>query len=669
MMRKRSVAVLLGISGFVMVGVLRSDTAAKVVQHAECTFFGADHDKYVNAMTQEAIRRGVISAPALTTMAPRSASALTDAVVNGLPPAPPGTRTGSLIDPATSNTIDSYSFPAMAAANVTPAPATTDYEFIRRVTLDLTGRIPTASQVTTFTADSSPDKRSKYIDSLLASSPWVDKWTQYYGDFFQNNSTNAQGTRRFQDGVVAFNKYIRDSLTNGKPYDQMAREMIAATGTNSYTQGELNYIVGGVVSGNPPGGADNWDQQTADIASHFLGLSNLNCLLCHNGNGHLNSLNLWGAQTTRMQAWGMASFLSHTPQPGRTTVNGNNNIYYWSVNDNTRLPDYPLNTNTGNRPARQPVGTTKNVSPQYMFTGQSPSAGTNYRVALGQYVTSDFQFARAAVNYMWAQFFGLGIVDPPDQFDPARLDPDNPPSVPWPTDPTQSWPLQPSNPQLLTALAQDFVNSKFDLKALMREIVNSRTYQLSSRYDGTWNPAWEPLFARKMVRRLWSEEIHDAITQSSGMMPTYNMGTVFGTVNWAMQLPEPAGLNGTPDGNNGAVNNFLNAFLRGNRDDQTRRQDGSISQALDLLNDNFVMSRVQLVKAPKGTLLANAQAMPTAQNNQAVNMLFLNVLSRYPSSTEMRTATGNLNNTSTRNAELENLLWSLYNKVDFVFNY
>ncbi|HYL78968.1 MAG TPA: DUF1553 domain-containing protein [Bryobacteraceae bacterium] len=669
MTRKLTIAILVGISGFAVVGVLRSDDAASVVQHAECSFFGADHDKYVNAATREALRQGVIQSRGMQHPAAYPASTLTDAVVAGLPPVPPGTRTGSIVDPATSSTIDRYIFQAIAAANVTPAPLTTDYEFVRRVTLDLTGRIPTASQVTNFVSDSSPDKRSKYIDSLLSSSQWVDKWTQYFGDFFQNNSTNAQGTRRFQDGVVAFNKYIRDSLSSGKPYDQLAREVITATGSNSYTQGELNYIVGGVVSGNPPGGADNWDQETVDIATNFLGISNLNCLLCHSGHGHLDSLNLWGAQTSREQAWGMASFMSHTPQPGRTIVNGNNNIYYWSVNDNPRMPDYPLNTTTGNRPARQPIGTLKNVPPQYLFTGQSPASGTNYRAAFAQYITSDFQFARAAVNYMWAQFFGMGIVDPPDQFDPARLDPDNPPDVPWPADPTQPWPLQPSNPQLLNGLAQDFIDSKYDLKALMREIANSKTYQLSSRYDGTWNPSWETLFARKMVRRLWSEEIHDAITQSSGMMPTYNMGAVFGTVNWAMQLPEPAGLNGTPDGNNGAINNFLNAFLRGNRDDQTRRQDGSISQALDLLNDPFVMNRVQLARATKTSLLANVQAMPAAQNDQAVNALFLSVLGRYPTSTEMSAAMGHIGNASTRNVELENLLWSLYNKVDFIFNY
>lgn len=655
MLVRHSVAILLGLTGCTMFGVWAFDDAASVVQHAECTFFGPDHDKYVSAATREAIRHGAARGPSET----YKLSALTRSVVAGLPPAPPGTRTGALIDPATANTIDRYIFQALAAANVSPAPVTNDYEFVRRVTLDLTGRIPTASQVQNFVADTSPDKRSKYIDGLLASPQWVDKWTNYFGDFFQNNSQNTQ-IRRFQDGVVAFNSYIRDALSSGKPYDQMAREIISTTGTDSYTQGEVNFLVGGVVTGGPV--QDNWDQQTANIATTFLGLSNLNCLLCHSGRGHLDSLNLWGAQTTRQQAWGMSSFLSHT-QTTRTTVA--QNVYYWGLADNTRgyTADYPLNTTTGNRPARQPVGTMKNVSPVYMFGGQTPSAGTNYRVALGQYITSDFQFARAAVNYIWAEFFGLGIVDPPNQFDPARLDPSNPPTAPWPADPSQPWPLQPSNPQLLNALAQDFVNSKFDMKGLMREIVNSTTYQLSSRYAGNWDPSWESLFARKMVRRLWSEEIHDAIAQSSGMVPTYNMGAKYGTVNWAMQLPEP--LN-TPDGGNGAINNFLNAFLRGNRDDQTRSQDGSISQALDLLNDNFVMSRVQLAKAPKSGLLATVASLP---NDQAINTLFLTVLSRNPTTDEMTTAMNNLSNSSTRNQELENLLWSLYNKVDFVFNY
>ena len=195
------------------------------------------------------------------------------------------------------------------------------------------------------------------------------------------------------------------------------------------------------------------------------------------------------------------------------------------------------------------------------------------------------------------------------------------------------------------------------------EITTSRAYQLSARYNGTWNSASETLFARKMVRRLWSEELHDAITQSSNIIPTYN-NAVYGTTTLAMQLAEPVN---TPDGGRGAVNGFLNAFLRGNRDDEPRSSDGSISQTLDLMNDAFVMNRVQFSKAPNTSLLAKVAGMP---NDQVVNTLFLTVLSRTPTSAEMSAAVGNLSSAgSNRNQEIENLLWSLYNKVDFVFNY
>ena len=656
MARTRSVITLVGLSVLALAGVRAADDALSIAD-ADCPFFGANHDKLVQA-SMRGFRDGKLVRIAGAQPATRdlAASALTEAVAASLANHPAAARHREVASSA--NTIDRYLFPAMAKANVTPAPPTTDYEFVRRVTLDLTGRIPTVEQVTSFVASNARDKRAAYIDSLLASPQWLDKWTIYYGDFFQNNSRNTQIVR-FPDGVVAFNKYIHDSLSSGKPYDQMVREIISAQGTDSYTQGELNWLVGGVVTGGPV--QDIWDQQTANIADSFLGITYVNCLLCHNGRGHLDSINLWGSQTTRLQAWWLSSFLSHTTTP-RTTVS--QNVYYWGLADNPAAANYPLNTTTGNRPARQPVGTVKNVAPQYLFGGQTPAKGQNYRAALAQYVTSDFQFARATVNFMWAEFFGMGIVDPPDTFDPARLDPNNPPTTPWPNDPTQPWPLQPSNPQLLNALAQDFIDSKYDIKALMREIANSEAYQLSSRYEGTWNAAWAPLFARKMVRRLWAEEVHDAITGTSGLVPTYNMGTVYGTTSLAMQFPEP--LN-TPDGANGAVNNFLNSFLRGNRDDQPRRPDGSILQALSLMNDNFVNNRVLVSKSPKGGLLATVAAMP---DDQAVNTLFLTVLSRPPTGAEMTPALAGLSGSgATRNSALQNLLWSLYNKVDFVFNY
>jgi hypothetical protein len=254
---------------------------------------------------------------------------------------------------------------------------------------------------------------------------------------------------------------------------------------------------------------------------------------------------------------------------------------------------------------------------------------------------------------MWEYFFNLGLVSPSNQFDPMRQDPNNPPSSCPSTTPCT---LQASNPQLLNALAQEFIDSGYDLQALQKEIVNSQTYQLSSRYNGTWDPSTASLFGRHLIRRLWSEELHDALVMSSGIVPTYN-NAAWGPQSYAMKFPEPLA---TPDGATGPVTLFLDSFLRGNRDDQPRRPDGSILQTLGLMNDNFVITRVQ----PTSGLLKNVLPLP---DDQLVNGLFLTVLSRPPTSDEMSVALQNLK--TNRTQEAQNLLWSLYNKVDFVFNY
>ncbi|MCU1238498.1 MAG: hypothetical protein JWP63_6465 [Candidatus Solibacter sp.] len=633
----------LGILLFASLAGAQTDTVGVpdyTVEHPECPLFGPRYTQYV-AKALNGIG---------TTPHQAEVSALTSAVAGLLPKVPPGSRTYTY-QQSQSGSIDSYIFGALQDAGVAPAPQTTDVEFLRRVTLDLTGRIPTPERLAAFLADTSADKRSRLVDELIERPEWVDKWTMFFGDLYQNNSQNSQ-IRRYPEGVKAFNDFIRASLTGNKPYDQMTREMIAATGANSYTQGELNLIVGGIVTGGPI--QDDFDQQTANIATMFLGMSHVNCLLCHNGRGHLDALSLWGSQTTRYEAWQLASYLSHT-QPKNVPVNSavNNQPYYWNVQDNTAAAktDYPLNTTTGNRPARQPAGAEKNVAPEYIFSGDKPKAGESYRAALARALTADPQFARATVNYLWAYFFGVGLVDPPDQFDPARLDPDNPPPAPWS--------LQASNPRLLNTLTLQFISNKYDLKWLMRTIVNSQAYQMSSRYNGTYNTAWDSLSARHFVRRLWSEEIHDAIAQSSNILPSYAVAAN-GTLTWAMQFPEP--LN-TPTAGNG-VTPFLNAFLRGNRDDEVRSDDGSISQALDLMNDNFVMSRIKST-GPATSLLVKNLNLP---NDQLATNLFLAVLSRPPSAAELSAAVSQLS-TGTRAQSAENLLWALYNKVDFIFNY
>ncbi len=632
-------------------------TAADVVQHAECSFF-VNRDKF------SPVNKSSSGSPTNYRR-----SALTAQVVKMLSSGPTA-RDKSFQNPGTFGTIDKYLYADMQAQGVTPADKTTDWEFIRRVTLDLTGRIPDPARVQSFVADTTPTKRANLIDELLAKPEWVDKWTMYFGDLYTNTSRNTF-VIRYEPGRNAFYQWIKSSLTANKPYNQMATELISNHGPNTYAQGELNWLVGGWVIGNPQ--QDNIDQEAANVADTFLGISHMNCLLCHNGAGHLDALSVWGASTTRVQAWGFASFMSHTTTTRVAVPNAiNNQPYYWNVvDDPPKIQDYTLNTTTGNRPPRQPIGTQKTVPPVYPFDGSTPNPGENYRVAMARIVTSDIQFARATVNYMWAQFFERGIVDPVDQFDPARLDPNNPPAAPWT--------LQPSNAALLNALAAEFVANGYNLKALMREIVNSEAYQLSSEYNGTWNEAWEPLFARKLVRRLWPEEIHDAVTQSSGMMPNngagYNLANfssfpagslytgypTYGTFLWAMQAPDVVG---TPD-NSGPVSSFMDAFFRGDRDLAPRRSDGSSLQALNLMNDPFITNHVDLSKAPKTGLLQRYLGLPA---DQMVNNFYMNVLSRNPTADEMKTALQQFPKGQAASGA-ENLLWTLYNKVDFTFNY
>ncbi|HUS06567.1 MAG TPA: DUF1549 domain-containing protein [Bryobacteraceae bacterium] len=634
------------------------------VEHAECAFFGPRHD----VLVQGGLAGSRNPDRTLSAMTEQVTAFLAESFAEASTPVavPGGSRTNASRRGSRTNSIDRYLFAAIADAGVKPALKTTDVEFVRRVTLDLTGRIPTAERVAGFVSDGSPDKRSKLIEELLASPEFVDKWTMYFGDLFNNITTNTQsGVQHYAPGRNAFYNWIKQQIASNRPYNEVAADIIAVQGTNSYdnAQGHMNWLVNGLINNGPA--QDTYDQQAANIAETFLGLTQQNCLLCHNGRGHLDSLSLWGKTSTRTQAWGLSAFLAKTAM-GRTPVNGavNNQPYYWNVRTNPAARDYQLNTTTGNRPARclnaQPLNekgqcpATGTALPVYPFSGNSPQPGEDYKTALAREVTNDFQFSRAAVNYVWKEFFGRGIVNPANQFDLARLDPDNPPPAPWT--------LQPSNARLLRVLAQEFIAGGYDLKSLMRQITNSEAYQLSARYADNWDSNNEPLFARKLVRRLWGEEIHDAIAQSSGILPSYNVEGI-GRVSWAMQLPEPRGM---PDGQNGAIARFLDSFIRGNRDDEDRRQDGSLAQALNLMNDNFVMSRIRANTVNGVPSLL--QRYLGRSDEELVNSLYLSVLSRYPNDAEKQIALSSLK-TGTRAQRAEDLLWSLYNKVDFIFNY
>ena len=604
--------------------------------HPECAYF-TDFRQH-SSRGPAALQR--IAVPEGFTRQSSPAVARTLAVAKALPAVSDG---GPALDEGQPlSTIDFHIFSALEREGITPANHANDAEFHRRVSLDLTGRIPSGENVVAFIQDQDPQKRAHLIDRLLASPEWVDRWTMWFGDLLQNTARSTN-VRRYNEGRNAFQRYIHDSLEENKPYNQFAVELITATG-DSFELGEVNFTVGGRMRMGPI--QDTYDRQWVQVATTFLGLKHFDCLLCHNGAGHLESVNLWASQTSRSQAWGMAAFFSRTRITRPVRERGASYVVV-----NRRRGGYTLNTTDGNRPARQPAEEqNRTVTPTYLFSGFQASNGENYRQALAREVTSDFQFARAAVNRIWAHFFTAGIVDPPDSFDPARLDANNPPPEPWT--------VQPSHPELLDELARFFINSNYDLKALMREICNSRAYQLSSRYEGEWSPAYERFYARHLVRRLDSEELHDALAQSSGIPGNFRVQGFSERIRWAMQLPDTV----TP---RRSVGEFLNTFLRGDRDENPRRGDLAVTQALDLMNDPVVIERVQASRR-RGLVARLLSSGRT--DGELIAELFLNVLSRYPTQDEY-VASARILQSSDRRSAAEDLIWALYNKVDFIFNY
>jgi len=553
------------------------------------------------------------------------------------------------------NFIDDILFDRMSRDNVISAPIATDDEFVRRVYLDITGRIPSADDVTAFLADTAANKRDALVDRLVGSPEYVDKWTMFFSDLFKvtARSTNVV---RYSGGRDAFYNYIKNSVAANKSYAQMATEMItsgSAAAADNFINGEANFIVGGIIPMGPQ--QDTMDGSAVNTAGMFLGINSLDCLLCHNGAGHLSSVNLWGSQRTRFEAWGMSAFFARVRRQ-RQVLSQQPNYAKFIVSE-LNTGEYQLNTNSGNRQPRAPTGGVSAVQPSYILDGGGVNPGENRRQAMARHVTSDIQFARAAVNYVWEKMMVEALVSPSNTFDPARLDPaaQLPPG----------WSLQPANAELLKALADDFVKNNYNIRTLIATIAKSSAYQLSSQYPGNWSLALVPYYARKFARRLDAEEIHDSIIKASGIGVNYQLRDSLNqptyTVNWAMQLPDTS----EPRGNGQAIA-FLNSFIRGDRDVKPRSLEPSIMQALNMMNHQFVMTRIHNNNNGSNVqkLLADQSLTPA----QITTQLYLNTLSRNPAQSELDTLTP-LFTSLGRQQAAETIQWALLNKVDFIFNY
>jgi hypothetical protein len=464
------------------------------------------------------------------------------------------------------------------------------------------------------------------------------------------NVTVSNNVREFYLGRNAYYTFIHDSWKSGVPYDQLVRNVIAGKG-DSFSVGNADFVVRQLQNNGPI--QDTYDNLAAQSGERFLGMPLL-CLSCHNGLGHLELVNQYLRTKNRSDFWGMAAFFSRTkaaPQKYTDPNNPNANLTKFMVSD-TINGSYLLNTTSGNKTPRQPAtGQSNVVNPTYMFTGEAPRSGENYRDAYGRILTADRQFARAAVNYIWREMFGVAIVEPPNAFDLVRLDPNKLPA---------GQTLQPTNPKLLEDLTDSFIASGYNVRTFLRTITTSSSYQLSSVYTpAAWNEAWTTLYPRHYPHRITAEMMLDAVAKATNVPVSLNVTGMTSPVTKAMQLPDTV-----EPGVRNQFGTFLNDFGRGDRDLTPRSNDSSITQSLSLLNSTIVTTRVK--RTATNSTVSKIMAT-TTDPSSIVDQLYLATLSRYPTSTEKALAINYLNS-GTLSQRTEDLQYALINQLEFLFD-
>lgn len=355
--------------------------------------------------------------------------------------------------PGRHNYIDELVDAKLEQLKYQPAPLCSDEEFLRRVSLDLIGLLPSVEETNRFLSDRSPDKRRQLIDDLLRRPEYAKFWALKWGDLLRLTSTSVGG-----DGVHKYHRWVQRAVEENMPYDRFARELLTSSGSTL---------------ANPPA---NFYRTTADatdcvetISQVFLG-SRLQCAKCHN-----HPFERW----TQDNYYGMAAFFNRVQKK------------------KTRRPEEMFVWTTNSGEVTQPR-TGKQMKPWAPGAGEmAPPADQDRRLPFAEWLTARDNpfFAKVEVNRIWAQFFGKGIVDPIDDFRDS-----NPPS----------------NASLLDALAKDFVEHGFDRQHVIRTILNSRTYQASFRTtdlnqdDMKYGSHFQP-------RLLSAEQLLDAICAVTDM--------------------------------------------------------------------------------------------------------------------------------------------------------
>ena len=499
--------------------------------------------------------------------------------------------------PGSTNLIDEHVFSKLRRLGLPPSGLSDDGTFLRRVTVDIAGRLPTLEEAMAFLDDGSPDKRSRAIDALLESSGYADYFAGKWASILRNQRRND----RHRPETYAFHEWIRQSLQANRPYDKFVRDILTATGT---------------IRDNPPvawyrnvGGEK---ERMQDMGQVFLGVR-LQCAQCHH-----HPYEKWSQD----DYYGLAAFF-------------------------TTLENKQARPGEGSFVHRSKVALSKNPSSEQDLGPALPgrgslelSPGDDPRQLLADWVVDPENpyFARMIANRYWKHFFGRGLVDPEDDMRTT-----NPPT----------------HPALLAALEEHVIKSTFDLKALIRLICNSETYQRSS-IPNEHNGEDQQNYSRFYPRRLQAEVLADAINQLTNGSDSFR--------------GQPAGARAVqlPDDQFAREFHFLAIFGRPNMASACeceRSSSFSLAQAVQLVNSKETSAKLASPLSRVSLLLRDSGR----SDQSRVEELYLRAYSRPAAPADLLIAKSHLDEASAdptaRRSSYEDLVWVLLNSREFIYNH
>jgi Protein of unknown function (DUF1549)/Protein of unknown function (DUF1553) len=487
--------------------------------------------------------------------------------------------------------------------SIKPSKRSSDEEFLRRAYLDVLGRIPNVREANAFLRSGEKgkdaEKRAKLVEYLLADPDYPKNFATQWKVILVGRKNPG---REVNNGALS--AWLRRQFAENRPWNEMAYELVTASGSNK-DNGAVNYSLAHMADG-----AVNLTSITTRV---FLG-QQIQCTQCHD-----HPSNDW----KQSDFWGINAFYKGLKREQVNITNLDGTV----TADHFELTDQPTDkwSSYERRDARMGM-----VPPTFLDGRKiSPNADVNRREALGKFITepSNDSFAKAYVNRMWGHFFGRGFVQPVDDFGTHNL---------------------PSHPELLDKLAQDFKASGYDSKALIRWMMNSDAYNLTSASIKE-NEKDETLFSHMNLKPMTPEQLFESLVVATA-------------------AHKAGGGEDTTARRNAWLNQFVIAFANDEGEESSSFQ-GTIPQALMMMNGELME---KAVGGRSGSFLADLLERAKLQKGSVegfvVNNIYLAALSRYPTPRELNIARAFLTNNPDTICVMEDMFWALLNSNEFVLN-